>query len=606
MALGQFVDLRNLRRNINLRGIEDPAELAAELEKILMQSVTMQNSGSKLFQKGALKELSQIRNDLISGNLNAGKRTAQMVGTYSHVIDQIEGMLNDNKKTNSAFSSSADAIRNSIPSADTFIAALMTANPIMGYSVKVLRDLSRSRKAANSERKAEAAKRLEALRNEQQYITEQMRQVEEEKEVAEVQKDVAEKQKREYTRGGIYKPLLEEINNQIKILQEIWGYEGDKKDNLEELAEQQLEAIETASQDQIEAMRELEEENDRDEKLTRLRDGPADDGIPDIDTNTLGPNQQGSQGAGNLGFLGMLGAPGQALAGLIGGVVGGLTGVLSAFTLAPLKAVVRLITGVAGIGSRIIAPLAIIKGLYDFVDGFLNADRIVGTPDPQLGQRLAAGFSNLFGNVAKLADWILEVAGFDLFDSEGIEKTIYKGFEAISTGIVDAIFFVQDTVTEAIDKVKSTASGIYDSVTTAISDTINAIVSIYTSIVDAITQRVTSIKNSLSTIPVIGSVFDDDSSNDRVIGQEGLKDLGGSIQYGIGGVGAGYSAGNRASNAIRREEANVTNNNAVNSTVYAPVDASTQNNNTWEVNSATSSNQNNTFRMLQNANFGNR
>ena len=209
------------QRSASLR-TQSPEQTIATLQDILREALHVQSSGSAFFADRALKELKQIRQDMTAGQINAGSRTAQISGTYGHVIDQLESLTKNADKTQSDMGKTIDSIKNAFPSSDTLIGALMTANPVLGYGVKLFRDISRSRRAAKVKDNDERKRRLSVLEQQAEFIESQFDVVEEQKEVAQQQMDVVSAEKKEKrTRSYVYKPLLEDIKTEISELKSL-------------------------------------------------------------------------------------------------------------------------------------------------------------------------------------------------------------------------------------------------------------------------------------------------------------------------------------------------------------------------------------------------
>src|SRR5699024_7067614 len=84
------------------------------------------------------------------GQINTGGGGADYVTKISLVLDQIQGIEQESQaqqreqrrqQGGGTARSALGVIGRALPSADTLISALITANPIMGYSAKVGRDL---------------------------------------------------------------------------------------------------------------------------------------------------------------------------------------------------------------------------------------------------------------------------------------------------------------------------------------------------------------------------------------------------------------------------------------------------------------------------------
>lgn len=590
MALqNAIMDVRNMKRSLALRQEPDQAKIVSILEQILKDAVVAQASGSRIFQKKAYEEMVQIRKDMLSHQVHAGASQEAMVGIYSHMIDQMDRMQSDNQKTNKAFDSAIGELGKSIPSVDTFISALMTANPLLGYGVKIIRDIGRSSRAYSNARQKESRERMKQLEAQEAYIEKQMKELalkeradeqaakasqelpdaisdaietglepanevfeETAQEVSkrleaveqaitdsvdDAQKD-AEKQekkirdpnkpKRQYTKGGIYRKILEEIRDEMTLLRKEWTgdlpsdlkaidssiaktghdfdvgfekwhnnpYEGQLTSNKlsptqvnNEVIDQEeakaesenqvvtaLEAINDSIHEQTEAAEDntkklirVEEDNEkdrkRDEKLKKLGEdhGP---GVPDI----------------------------KAVGDVLESQKGGFTSLLDKM-MAPLLFMVRSAIGtfVLGVGAFvtefIAIPAMIGTAIYKLLDGFFNAEKIIGksSEDITMLDRVKAGVANIWGSVFKLVDWVLELFGFDLFDSKDMEKKIYKVMDGVQNKIVDvyksSIKFVQEK---------------YESITKGIGDFFEKIENFFTNIYKFFSDKIDSFTNIFS------------------------------------------------------------------------------------------------------------
>lgn len=442
-ALLQF---RSAKKASSLRGETDHNKSAEMLSQILKEAIHLQGSGSKLYQKRALEELKQVRKDMVNQQINAGSATSTYIASYSRVIDSIEQFTEENKDSANGFSKGIDTIQKSMPSGDTLVSALMTANPMMGYGVKIMRDLSRarieSRKASVQKAQAEV-KRLKAL--DEAARAEEVRNDKQE-EILDTTQTEQKKAKREYKkRAGIYQPVLTEIRDRIGALEKFIKINTDIIEESE--AELKLiEATEQASQDQIDAMKEIERERIRNEKLNRVDDSTTGGGSPvpnPIDSPENIPEAEKESLLSKI-FGGALGAIGSALGsftGILGAFAGG--GVLTTL-LSPFKAVLGFVMGIGKfaltIGKGLAMPALIITSLFNFFDGFFNAGKILGKleGDTSIGERIGVGFANVFGEIVQAIDWLLGLFGQGgLIDSENMTKKIYDFFIGIPEAIGD-------------------------------------------------------------------------------------------------------------------------------------------------------------------------
>src|SRR5690554_6903700 len=155
-----MMGLKQARRAVRMRDSE-PEQVANIIQRAMQQAIVLQKSGDDKLAKLSAKELRQIRKDLIAGQVDAGAETEIIVGKISGLLDTIDEVDQQIKKENrKAVQSALDGIKDNIPSSDTIMSAIMTANPILGYAFKMFGDLSRSIK--NRREQIAEAKREEA------------------------------------------------------------------------------------------------------------------------------------------------------------------------------------------------------------------------------------------------------------------------------------------------------------------------------------------------------------------------------------------------------------------------------------------------------------
>lgn len=593
-----LLDVRSMRRSAKIRNETDPEKVANILEELLKETIHMQNSGDKSFQKKTFDELKQIRRDLIAGQINAGSKTGQMTAVYSGVIDTITKIESENTKSSAAYGQTVDALRKSIPSTDSLVSALMTANPIIGYGVKMVRDLSRSSADRKREEKAEAARRIEILKKQHELLTQQFEAAKEAERMKDDPKDEDhEKTSTTTSSTGVYDSILEDIQNNIKKLVDIWSdspTDGTNvADNLnadepvvDELTRignliEELKAADGDNTDAIiKAERELEDERNRQGRLNDMSDtstnGPPIPLVDNVDSHgVVQPQEEKSFLGGILKLIGglILSAIG-GIAGLVAAVTGG--GLLATM-LKPITGLVRFFVSIGGLAlklaSKIALPLAVIKGIYDFFEGFFEADKIIGKLDKNIsiGERISVGISNVIAGLVTMVTDLLDLFGVETFDTTNLTKTIHEffmGFPKMVTDFIDMSWkYVQEmyagaanyvTVTipqMAADMLKSMQDktlGLYNDVITSldlqIKDVKKGFVDAYASVVDKVTSIFTSIsdtfksvitaiesklsdwKRSLTNIPGIGKLFTDDAGPDIKLDESALSKASADLQ----------------------------------------------------------------------------
>lgn len=558
-----MLNMRSARRSHTIRNESDPAEVAKQLESILFEAINIQNADDRGFQLRALKELKQLRADMVAGQINAGSSGHKFVGLYSHVIDQLDNLTNTTNKSNNVLAKTADSFSRSLPSTDSLVAALMTANPIVGYGVKVIRDISKSRKEANSRSRDEAKRKLSVLKSEEEYIKSQIEQQEAESKNTEEKEKQVKREKREYKRGGIYAPLLTEIRDEIKRLESFLNQTNDEISDSNVLIAKNLEAVNDSIIDQTETLEKIEKSNDRDEKLSKMSES-KDKGIPIIDeVATLG-QQEKKGGILDTLLSGLLGMPLRVMTGAVAGFMGLLTGIMSIGSLAAaggligglikgasslVSFVLNLGKGLLRIGLKSLAlPATVLAAIYGLFDGFFNADKIIGKADSEisLGERITAAVSNAFATVAKLVDWITNLFGFDLFDSEGLEKKIYNFVVSIPDKVTMVLDYVKQLFDTMLDQVIYTYDNLVEDVTsfydeviksakTVFNDAIDSVLSVFDKVTnsfravyDAIENKIKDWGRTLSSIPGIGGLFKfdgDDVKIDDNVAKKATSDL---------------------------------------------------------------------------------
>lgn len=590
-----LLNVRSMRRSMSIRDEADPEKVADILEQVVKESIHLQNAGDKGFQKKSMEELRQIRRDLVSGQINAGAKTDQMVGVYSSVIDAIDSMEKKTAEQSSSYKDTANALKKSIPSTDTLISALMTANPLVGYGVKMVRDLTRSGAERRKAEKAEAMKRLAILREQEKYLTEQFKQLDDnetpgqdkgnqnpvKEKLTPVETDGKgtttdpdvvvnvdtpnEKPSKSTGRKGIYDSVLTEIRDEIRKLESYWAptdttrvdaandpkfeQNGKVVDELtrvttaiEDLGAQSVEN----TKDLIRADEELEDRRDRDDKLERMKDTSTNNNpVPLLDQVTS-KNKTDPDKEGGL-FSGIMGGAMRALAGVVMGVVGGFSGILAAFAaggvlstmLKPFSAVIKFIGGIGrlamNLGTKVLLPIAVIKSIYDFFDAFFNADQFLKKNDSQISikERISLGFANVLAKLTEMIDYVLNLFGLDLIDTEGLTVKIHEFFMGFPKMVTDMIEWLQTTTVDMYNSAIASVTEKYKDIKTSVVETFNKLVDdvfgIFNSLSDTFTSVITSIENklsdwkrSLSNVPGIGSLFKSDDENKIQIDQAAM------------------------------------------------------------------------------------
>lgn len=145
-----LLDIRKAKRSVALRDENDTAVVLSTLEAILHESIAAKSLDSHgAIGKAAIDELVDIRNALIANQIKAGKNSSKMIGKYSLVIDEMrdldDRLIEERKKDEVAMSEAVTrplrTLMSAIPSPEAITAALITANPVLGYGFKIITDV---------------------------------------------------------------------------------------------------------------------------------------------------------------------------------------------------------------------------------------------------------------------------------------------------------------------------------------------------------------------------------------------------------------------------------------------------------------------------------
>lgn len=475
---------RMIKRSQDLQNEKNPEVVITKLQTLLKEAIVMQASGSKFFADRALKEIKFIRNELARGQINGGAKTAHMTMMYGQIIDQMEDITKQAAKTQGNMDKAIGTIKAAFPSVDTLVGALMTANPVMGYGVKVFRDIMRSRKEAKAKDLAEKKKRLATLKEQEALIEKQVDLTEAQEKVAEEQKTEIKEKKRESKKGGLYRPILEEIKKEISDLKasihksetveptyngasaaeqlSLFAQLETEKvvEDLAEVEKENADKIVDAIHEIVENDQQERKEEKRKSKLTRVSGTNKMYTAPEAVAHQGTKEKDGGPFASILGFMRVL---------TMLGAIGGTAGLLSTL-IAPIGALFSFLGSLGGMLVRMMPALAlpavIITAIYEFLDGFFNAAEILGKPENQvsIGDRILVGVSNVFGAVARLFDYLLELIGIDIFDTTDITKKIYEFFMSIPENVTRMVDAIAEQIERSFDEAVGTVTKVYDKI----------------------------------------------------------------------------------------------------------------------------------------------
>jgi hypothetical protein len=412
-----LMDIRKMRRSVKMRAENDPEIVSQTLETILQEAIALSTSGDGTMSRAAIKELKQVRRSLIAQQIDAGDNTAKYLGSFSAVLDTIDQTAAEvENNASSERNNYRESLTDSLPSSDTMIAAIMTANPILGYSMKMTRDLIGSSKRSSEKRKSREKEeadlrksRLEEQRLvlEEQLETEEMKRTELEDASSD---DIVIPPTPEY---DTYKAILEEIKSEIHKLNVIWG---DSSDVTEDIRDE--------SRNTITRLEQIRDEDAKQNDLVRQRDNVA--GLRGVEADFEG----GSPSDTIDSLVGGSGSDAGNSSSMLGGLFGG--GGLAAF-MAPISSIFGVIKKVGslflklGKGSLI---LAAVVGIYDFVDGIMRAGEILGLDNVDWKDRVKVGVANILSGLLAPINWITSTFfGFDMMGGKSRDEMTKQYFE---------------------------------------------------------------------------------------------------------------------------------------------------------------------------------
>ncbi|MDX1532759.1 MAG: hypothetical protein R3230_00975 [Nitrosopumilaceae archaeon] len=412
-------NVKRAKRSTRLReeGVSDE-EIMEIFEEILQNAVVAQASGSPKAMRRAIDELKQVRKDVRTGQVRTtSKRQKNIIGRFSNLVDQLE-----NEEQSIMKRDGGDGIASSLPSLDTIVSAVMTANPLLGYSAKIVKDLGGSVKQKTKRDRENARNQAKVIEEQKDFILDRIEVLEDEKNLNATQMNQID----------VYKDILERIENEMIQLRKIWESDSDPITVENPQTENKLSQLVKAEEQIIEEQR-LKREQDEFNK-TELRR------IDDVERSGLAGALEKDEDS-DTGLLG-------GLAGMLGGgLMAGLMNLFGIFRSLGTAGKALLRVGVRGsiIGSVILA-------IYDFIDGFFSAGDILNMSEDDLniGDRLVAAVSNVVAGFGKMLDTILEWFDIDIIDSENLEQRIGQGVKETVDKIFDWMFGLFASAKDAI------------------------------------------------------------------------------------------------------------------------------------------------------------
>lgn len=513
-------DLRKMRRSVRLRTEEDPEVIVNILNTILKEAITLRSYDSGRIGRNAVREIRDIRRDLIAGQVNpGGNRTGEFVAKYSAVLDQIEQIdVESAPEENKIGSSVISSIAQNLPSADALTAALMTANPVLGYTTKIARDLLRSRRDAKAQVKMKQDERIAQLNKEQ---------AEAEAQLAEFQEAGNEEGSKEVIER------LDVIKEELINLARIWG--DDRTSQIEAVVEQKEtnDLLEKVSEDNEESSNNLEkiskleeertrkERSDKGKQRLKLREDEYEQGA--FTAGSVGLKEDSAKESGlDLSQFGLMSG--------LGGAIGGI----AAKIFTPFKwlfgflAKGALVFGKAALIGGVL--VSVVNGIGGFIDGLLNTAEVLGKDEGEeitLFDRFRAGQAGLIAGLLSPLNWLLKQVGLGFAEDEteirdkvvqiqdnlisyvsNFFDNIGKFFsvENFEQNVVPAISaFVQSATTMMVEKVDEISEAVFGiSVTDAIqlirdkiNEAIESITKFFTDMIDGVKNWATGTVESV-------------------------------------------------------------------------------------------------------------
>lgn len=435
-----LMDVRKMRRAVQMRKETDPEVVSRTLETILKEAIALSTTEDGAMSRAAVKELQQVRRGMLAGQVNAGEKTAQYVGAFSGVLDQVDEAA---KQASSEAAEERSEMRSSLaenlPSSDTMISAIMTANPLFGYTLKMGRDFTQTAKRNAEKRRArekrEAEIRKERLEQQENVLKQQM-------ETDEMVRENALEEDQPSSEQNVYQSLLEEIRDEVARLNEVINQGNEQEqvqdDRLERIHEtnedivSQLEKIHETDRDQMRLERQNQNLSDLRAEEARIEGGGVAAGT------TTGPTSQLEQDS-DFGFLGSL------FRGGTGGLIGSL--------IAPFASMFGFLKSAGGMllkFGKFGVVLAVVKGIFDFVDGIFRAGEILGKDEVDWKDRVKVGISNVLSGLLEPINWISETFfGADLMGGKSRDewtKQYFDFFDNFAENIIGMAKWIGESI----------------------------------------------------------------------------------------------------------------------------------------------------------------
>jgi len=451
----QILDKRKLVRTIDLMKSDNPEEAATNLQKILNESLIAYSSGNTRLQKSALGELKHLKNAMMAQQINAGDKTQHYTVAFSTMIEKFDKTIEEATHSNNSFDSTIASVYDNLPSVDTLTTALMTANPIMGYGVKMISDIRSKAKASISNARKQAEERKRILEQEKQQLEQLVNSVDDQSKsvvdqteaVIDGQDNLSDVFNRKFDdNSDVFNrkfddnssALFNEIASNTRALVKVWDAEAfiDSNEVLERIADIDEERLD------------LERESLRQQEISNIEQERQN---TKNNSSIVVQGDNGSAGSDILAGFGM----GAGFGGFKG-ILGSLKGLFKFF--GSLKNVIRVAAKFAIIGT-------VISALVDMVDGFYDAHKFF---DGEIGikERIISAFSSFIGGIVDTVDWLAGLVGLNFLDEEYKGDKLTQKIVNVISNIYDSVLNFFDTIidgtTDAIEGIGNIASRIYD------------------------------------------------------------------------------------------------------------------------------------------------
>ncbi len=497
---------------------KEAEELTNRIESLLTRSVEVQKSNNMDARRSNANDLKRLREELKTSGDLLGENRKEFEGLFEKLINgsvESTGLVQKLVKDVSA------TTRSALPSLDRVIGLAAANNPLIGFGLKVLNDTRRNLAEARNIAKEERAKKLEAIELEAEAARDKIAQLKGKRDesspeapenkpspdtlndgsdellkaVEDVSKSIEglkqepagklkpeaeapapEKKERAPRRDSLQRRQLDVL---VKIYEMLGGTNEElvrqEKENAEQnrlrrqaAADQKaaLKASEATLQEtmkqtdlQQEAARieaKKESENDvaslramGDDKAEKLKGAPAPK-MPDKQKGLLDKIFGTAIGE-------VVGKAGASLVGM-GASIGAAVGTV-------MKSGGKLLR-LAGKATLI---LQAVFSVFDFIDGFKNAEQTLGKTDPSTLDRVVSGVISVFSGLVGIVDDVTGLLGFQTKVGPWVKEklaSLYNGFsDVLNASLEGAVKGTTEFLTKGKDKLVAFFDGAYEGIT---------------------------------------------------------------------------------------------------------------------------------------------